>query len=70
MNVFENEQKKIALATLRLSKVGADVVGGMTHQQAVQYLKKLGISEDWIRAQLKDYGHYDEDIAEFMKEPA
>jgi hypothetical protein len=59
VNVFETHQKRIALATLRLSKAGAVVMGGMTHKEAVQYLKKLGISEDWIRAQLKVYGHSD-----------
>jgi SOS response regulatory protein OraA/RecX len=70
MNVFETHQKKIALATLKLHKVGASVMGGMTHQEAVQYLKKMGMSESSLRAQLKGYGHSDEDITEFMKDPS
>ena len=69
MNVFENEQKKIALATLKMHKVGAAVMGGMSHQEAVQYLKKLGMSEARIVVQLQVAGHSDEEITEFMKEP-
>jgi ABC-type nitrate/sulfonate/bicarbonate transport system substrate-binding protein len=70
MNVFESHQKRIALATLKLHKVGASVLGGMTHQQAVQYLKKMGMSESSIKSDLEKYGHSPEDVAEFMKEPA
>ena len=69
MNVFENHQKKIALATLKMHKAGASVMGGMTHQEAVQFLKKIGMSEQSIVNDLLKYGHNKEDITEFMKEP-
>jgi hypothetical protein len=69
MNVFESHQKKIALATLKMHTVGATVMGGMTHQEAVQYLKRIGMSESSITVQLQVAGHSPEDIAEFMKEP-
>jgi hypothetical protein len=39
-------QKKIALRTLELSKVGANVLGGMTHDQAKHFLDSNGIKYD------------------------
>jgi hypothetical protein len=70
MNVFENEQKKIALATLKMHKVGAAVMGGMSHQEAVQYLIKIGMSKVSVTKKLREHGHSWEDVAEFLKEPA
>jgi len=41
-------QKKIALQTLKLSDIGADVLGGMTKAQAREFLLKIGYSQGQI----------------------
>jgi hypothetical protein len=70
MNVFESHQKKIALATLKMHKAGAAVMGGMDHPEAVQCLKKMGMSKASLVKMLQEYGHHPEDIAHMMKEPS
>ena len=41
MNVFDKHQLKIARATLKMSDVGAFVMGGMTKDEARKVIKKL-----------------------------
>ena len=41
LSVFDKHQIKIAKETLKMSEVGARIMGGMTHDQAKEILKKL-----------------------------
>ncbi len=44
MTIFEKHQKKIAIATIKMSDVGARIMGGMTKQDARDFLQKIGIN--------------------------
>ena len=44
----DTHQKSIALKTLKMSDVGANVMGGMTKAQARTFLKKIGYSAEKI----------------------
>lgn len=63
LTVPEQHQRKIALDTLRLSEAGASIMGGMDHQQAIQFLKSIGYQDDDLRSRLRIYGH---DPVKFM----
>jgi hypothetical protein len=65
--VPEDHQKKIALKTLKMSKVGAQVMGGPGHAESVKILLKSGMSRSDIGKLLRQYGHSDDDIKGFMK---
>jgi hypothetical protein len=41
----EQHQKKIALSTLKMNDVGANIMGGMTKEQARAFLKRIGYSD-------------------------
>ena len=41
LTVFEKHQKKIAEATLRMSDAMINIMGGMTKQEAQEFLDKL-----------------------------
>jgi len=41
MNTFEKHQLKIARATLKMSVIGAKIIGGMTHSEARLIISKL-----------------------------
>ena len=60
--------KKIAIATLKLSAMGAKIMGGMDHAGAVLVLKDAGWSPKKIAAQLKKHGHGTADIKKWMGE--
>jgi len=48
LSVPDTHQKSIALKTLKMSDVGANVMGGMTKAQARTFLKKIGYSAEKI----------------------
>ena len=41
LTVSEKHQLKIARATIKMSKIGAQIMGGMTHKEAKEVIKKL-----------------------------
>jgi hypothetical protein len=67
-DVAANHQKKIALNTLKMSKIGANILGGMNHKEAVKFLRSIGYSDKKIAAALIQGGHGGADIKEFMGE--
>ena len=44
MTIFEKHQKKIAIATLKMTDAGARIMGGMTKEEAREVLRKMGIN--------------------------
>lgn len=48
-SVFDKHQEKIAIKTLKMSDEGANIMGGMTKQEARDFLKKIGYSEKQIQ---------------------
>ena len=54
LDVFQKHQKSIAISTLRMSDVGARIMGGTTKQKAREFLKSIGFAEAKIN-QLADY---------------
>jgi hypothetical protein len=48
LDVFERHQKKIAIDTLRMSDMGANIMGGMTKDEARAFLAKIGYSAQQI----------------------
>lgn len=62
-------QKKIALATLKMHSIGAKVMGGMSHGQAVQFLvNDAGYSLDKVKGLLTKAGHSAEDIERYVSD--
>lgn len=57
LTVPEQHRCKIALDTLRLNEVGARIMGGMDHREAVRLLKYFGYSDTDIRIRLQAAGH-------------
>jgi hypothetical protein len=51
-----------------MNKVGANVMGGMNHKQAISFLLRHGYSEDKLKQMLKGYSHSDSEIAEMFTE--
>ena len=49
MDVFRKHQLNIAKKTLRLSNVGVLVMGGMTKEDAREFLKSIGWSSERIK---------------------
>jgi hypothetical protein len=41
LSVPEKHQLKIAKATLKMSEIGAKIMGGMTHEEARDVIEKL-----------------------------
>jgi len=66
MQVSTKHQRNIAVATLKMSKIGANIAGGMNHQEAIECLRDCNISDDRIIILLKNNGHSENDIIEFM----
>ena len=66
LSVIELHQRRIALDTLRMHEVGARIMGGMDHLEAVKVLRRLGHDDKDIRARLETAGHLPEDITKFM----
>lgn len=56
------QQKRVALRTLELSKIGANVMGGMTHDQARHFLDSNGIKYDKKLVE-SNAGYHDTDEA-------
>lgn len=48
LSTFERHQKKIALSTLKLTDAGASILGGMTKEEARNFLRRLGYSAQQI----------------------
>lgn len=68
---FDSHRRKIALATLKMHSIGARIMGGMSHGQAVQYLvKDAGYSLDKVKGLLTKAGHSVEDIARYTADDA
>jgi len=68
-DVASKHQIKIAIKTLNMNKVGASVLGGPSHKEAVEILrKKARWSDKKIRAALEKAGHNATDIKDFMGE--
>jgi hypothetical protein len=66
LSVPEQHQRKIALSTLKMSGVGASIMGGMDHRQAVQFLRSIGYRDDDLASRLRIYGHDTETIIKYM----
>jgi len=49
LSVPEQHQKKIAISTLKLSDFGARIMGGMTKEEAREFLKSIGYTDQQIR---------------------
>lgn len=48
LSVFQQHQKKIAIATLNMSDVMVAVMGGMNKAEAKTFLRSIGYSEQYI----------------------
>jgi len=66
LSVPQKHQEKIALSTLKMSDVGAYIMGGMDHQHAVQFLRSIGYRDDDLASRLRIYGHDTEAILKYM----
>ena len=53
MDIPTKHQLAIAKSTLRMSAIGAQIMGGMNHEQAHAFLKSQGWSDKRIK-QLED----------------
>lgn len=49
LSVPEQHQKKIAISTLKMNDMGAEIMGGMTKDEARNFLRKIGYSDSRIR---------------------
>ena len=67
LSVPETHQKKIALSTLKMHEVGARIMGGMDHRQAVAFLRSIGHTDKSIHTKLTEAGHDAEAIERFMR---
>jgi hypothetical protein len=66
LSVPEQHQRKIALATLSMSEMGASLMGGPNHREAVRILRKLGMTDELIRYELRRARHSEEVIQSYM----
>jgi hypothetical protein len=48
LSVVEQHQKKIALSTLKMTDAGARIMGGMTKEEARNFLRRIGYSDGQI----------------------
>ena len=62
----EQHQKRIALATLKLSEIGASIIGGMDHLDAVRVLRRFGYNDIILKNKLIRYGHNPRDIERML----
>lgn len=49
LTVFQKHQLNIAKKTLKMSDIGASIIGGMTKEQARNILWNLGYSKEQIK---------------------
>jgi len=49
LSVPEQHQKAIALKTLKMNDIGVRIMGGMSKQEARDFLKKIGYTDTKIR---------------------
>jgi thermostable 8-oxoguanine DNA glycosylase len=49
LSVPEKHQEKIAKDTLKMSDVGANIMGGMNKKEAVEFLKSIGYTDNEIK---------------------
>jgi thermostable 8-oxoguanine DNA glycosylase len=49
LSVPEKHQLKIAKKTLKMSDAGANIMGGMTKKEAIDFLKKIGYTDKQIK---------------------
>ena len=49
LTVPEQHQKNVALKTLKMNDVGVSVMGGMTKEEAREFLKSIGYSDAKIK---------------------
>jgi N-acetylneuraminic acid mutarotase len=49
LSVFDKHRKNIALKTLKMNDVGVSVMGGMNKEEAREFLKKIGYSDERIK---------------------
>lgn len=61
-DVFERHRKRIALDTLKMSEVGASVMGGMNKKEAIGYLRSIGYADQKLTNLLTDAGHSHDEI--------
>lgn len=50
LSVFDKHQLKIAKDTLKLSDVGARIMGGMTKEEAREFLSRMGWTQEKINS--------------------
>jgi hypothetical protein len=67
LGVPEKHQLKVALDTLKLNKVGAMVMGGMSHKEAIAFLRSIGYSDEKIKSILQFNKHSEDEIKELME---
>lgn len=66
MQVSDLHQRNIALSTLKMSKIGASIAGGMNYKEAVQFLLEYGIEKEKIVKLLKNNNYTDKEIEEMF----
>jgi len=66
LSVPELHQRRVAIKTLQLSEVGARIMGGMDHIQAVKVLRGFGHSDRDIRTRLETASYDAQSIIKFM----
>jgi hypothetical protein len=66
MNVFDKHQINIAKKTLKLSDVGASILGGLTKPEAMLMLKQNGMSVTEITNLLVKNGHSTKEIQDLF----
>jgi len=49
LSIPDFHQKRIAISTLRMSDIGARIMGGPTKDESRAFLKKLGYSSEYIQ---------------------
>jgi hypothetical protein len=64
MDVPTKHQMKIALDTIKMSKMGAQMMGGMNHEEAIEFLLSHGYTSNQVKNMLLKAGH---DANEFFK---
>jgi hypothetical protein len=66
--VAERHQINIALKTLKMSDVGASVMGGPDKPESIRILRKAGYNDVRIKKLLTDSGHTPEEITKLLKD--
>jgi hypothetical protein len=68
MDIFLKHQLRIARNTLKLSEVGASILGGMTIPEAIFLLHRNGWSIFKLITTLQEQGHSTQDIDRLITE--